>query len=149
MSRFRFQYHNDIPGLCIQRIPLCNLLSCTSSVKLSSVSHRKSALLLSCLTRKQREKRVFTAGQLPRALPCHKAQQGQGSLCMHQAPCLGENEAGEDEGCSPRISPPSVPINPTASNSLAVDGEYWHSHLQQAHCRNSNFTYICIFATRY
>lgn len=31
---------NDIPGFCIHRIPLCNLLSCTSSVKLSGVSQK-------------------------------------------------------------------------------------------------------------
>lgn len=59
MPRFRFQCHNDISGFCIRRIPLCNLLSCTSAVKLSCVSHRKSVLWLSCMTGKQRGKSVF------------------------------------------------------------------------------------------
>lgn len=46
MSRFRFQCHNDISGLCIHRIPLCNLLSCTRAVKLLCVTQKISPVAL-------------------------------------------------------------------------------------------------------
>lgn len=54
MSRFKFQCHNDIPGFCIHRIPLCNLLyQCCEALVCQSQKICPVALLHDWKTKKK------------------------------------------------------------------------------------------------
>lgn len=95
MSRFRFQCHNAISGFCIQRIPLCNLLSCTRVVKLLCVSQKISPVaLLHDWKRKiifwpeDAVKNMLPHDLLPQRACRDKAHSGRSRLLV-QASCLG------------------------------------------------------------